>query len=88
MSPGETIGIKPKGRKPMKYQKFIYFTLLSILLSQAQSPAFMPGRVITKLNIDPKIGIERDASQQASGIYFVELMTGGNRSVQKLILLK
>ena len=88
MSPGETIGIKPKEKKPMKYQKFIYFTLLSILLSQAQSPAFMPGRVITKLNIDPKIGIEWDASQQASGIYFVELMTGGNRSVQKLILLK
>ena len=42
----------------MKYQKFIYFTLLSILLSQAQSPAFMPGRVITKLNIDLKIVIE------------------------------
>jgi len=58
MSPGKTIGIKPKGRKPMKYQKFIYFTLLSFLLSQAQSPAFMPGHVITKLNIDPKIGIE------------------------------
>jgi hypothetical protein len=42
----------------MKYQKFIYFTLLSFLLSQAQSPTFMPGRVITKLNIDPIIGIE------------------------------
>ena len=42
----------------MKYQKFIYFTLLSILLSQAQNLAFMPGRVITKLNIDPKIRIE------------------------------
>ena len=42
----------------MKYQKFIYCTLLSFLLSQAQSPAFMPGHVITKLNIDPKIGIE------------------------------
>ena len=58
MSPGKTIGIKPKGRKPMKYQKFIYFTLLSILLSQVQSLAFMPGCIITKLNIDPKIGIE------------------------------
>ena len=58
MSPGETIGIKPKGGKPMKSQKFIYFTLLSFLLSQAQSPAFMPGHVITKLNIDPIIGIE------------------------------
>jgi len=42
----------------MKYQKFIYFTLLSFLLSQAHSPVFMPGRIITKLNIDPKIGIE------------------------------
>jgi len=42
----------------MKYHKFIYFTLLSFLLSQVQSPAFMPGHVITKLNIDPKIGIE------------------------------
>jgi|TARA_B100001971_G_scaffold28150_1_gene22511 hypothetical protein len=39
----------------MKYQKFIYFTLLSFLLLQAQSPAFMPGLVITKFNIDSKI---------------------------------
>ena len=96
MSPGETIGIKPKGRKPMKYQKFIYFTLLSFLLSQAQSPAFMPGRVITKLNIDPKIGIESFTNSPSYqylkkanfNLNFVELMAGGNRSVQKLILLK
>jgi len=39
----------------MKYQKLIYFTLLSFLLSQAQSPVFMPGRIITKFNINSKI---------------------------------
>ena len=32
--------------------------------------------------------IQWDASQQASGIYFVELVSGENRKIQKMILLK
>jgi hypothetical protein len=31
--------------------------------------------------------IQWDASQQASGIYFVELVSGENRKIQKMILL-
>ncbi|MBC8466968.1 MAG: hypothetical protein H8D58_00090 [Candidatus Marinimicrobia bacterium] len=66
----------------------------------------MPGRVITKLNIDPIVGIDTfiqsskylllkneygiqwNASKHSSGLYFVELMTGDKRDVQKLIFLK
>jgi hypothetical protein len=32
--------------------------------------------------------IQWDASNHSSGIYFAELVSGENRSVQKLVLLK
>ena len=50
------------------------------------------GRMVETL-MDGKMGpgnheIKWDASNQSSGIYFAELVSGENRSVQKLILLK
>ncbi|HIB04379.1 MAG TPA: T9SS type A sorting domain-containing protein, partial [Candidatus Marinimicrobia bacterium] len=50
------------------------------------------GRVVeTLVNEQIESGqheIQWDASQQASGIYFVELVSGENRKIQKMILLK
>ena len=50
------------------------------------------GRVVETLvneNLVPgKHDVVWDANNQVSGIYFVELVSGQNRSVQKLVLLK
>jgi hypothetical protein len=72
----------------MKYQKFIYFTLLSFLLSQAQSPAFMPGHVITKLNIDPKLGLNHLPIPYLINIYKKLIRLNGmrhNRPVESIL---